>query len=125
MIESWLAISVPGQTGYLALLWRCLDLFAFVVQTEEGLRWKRHADQLKHCFPPNANPESSSAEDAQMSAFPPDDPSGPAEAESPEPNIEEPETSEPSSPKMVEPQYPQRNSQPPNRYVLVTEKILN
>ena len=95
----------------------------YLVETEDGQRWKRHADQLKTWLPflPTARSEPVSdsvpqqiAED--FSSEPTEDSSEtethtPAEESSPLPDPSSTAGSE-----MVAPRYPSRNRQPPDRY---------
>ena len=113
----------PGPDWVPSTILEVLGPVTYLVETEEGQRWKRHADQLKDWL--SSAPHTAS-ENSSEDAFEPvtnDEPNvGPGEDAEPEsdepaePEVEEPESPEPSSPETVMPRYPQRNRRQPDRY---------
>ena len=98
----------------------------YVVETEAGQRWKRHADQLKdwlHPVPTSAS-ESASEDILEPSLMTylwnlpliPVRLLSSSQMRTAYPTAESPETSSPPEPETVDPRYPPRNRRPPDRY---------
>ena len=90
----------------------------YVVETEAGQRWKRHADQLKDWLPPVSSSASEGASEDILELVTDDLPMEPAidPSETADPAAESPEMSSPPEPETVEPRYLPRNRRPPDRY---------
>ena len=110
----------PGPDWVPSTIVEVLGPVTYVVETEAGQRWKRHADQLKDWLPSVPATTSGSASEDILDAIsdseeapeePAVDPTDNADPEPTEPHVEEPETPEP-----LEPRYPRRIRRPPNRY---------
>ena len=119
----------PGPDWVPSTIVEVLGPVTYVVETESGQRWKRHADQLKDWLPSVTTTSGSTSEDVLEAVSDteeaPEEPAvDPTNADPTEPNVEEPETPEPSTPpepkpiepEPLEPRYPWRNCRPPNRY---------
>ena len=111
----------PGADWVPCTIVEVLGPVTYLVDTDQGQRWKRHADQLKTWLPPlsapslevDVEPDLSS----DLSSDLPEDP--PNESAPPESTEESSTPSEsPSSPssELVAPRYPQRNRRPPDRF---------
>ena len=110
----------PGPDWVPSTIVEVLGPVTYVVETEAGQRWKRHADQLKDWLSSVPATTSGSASEDILDAVsdseeapeePAVDPTDNADPEPTEPHVEEPETPEP-----LEPRYPRRIRRPPNRY---------
>ena len=119
----------PGPDWVPSTIVEVLGPVTYVVETESGQRWKRHADQLKDWLPSVTTTSGSTSEDvleavSDTEEAPEEPAADPTNADPTEPNVEEPETPEPSTPPEPEPvepeplesRYPRRNRRPPNRY---------
>ena len=109
----------------------------YIIETEDGSKWKRHADQLKDWLPSpmsEAIPESLDDEVNVPDPEPSDDSSAVnPELESP-PEVrsdddgtpsESPPASDSPPAAPIEPRYPRRNRQPPRTTLLVKLKLWN
>ena len=115
----------PGPDWVTGTIVEVFGPVTYIVETEDGSRWKRHADQLKDwllsCSPALSEdvPESLSNEPDDPQVVTPDSPNG-VDAE-PEPHVDaRAEETEPSPVVPEEPRYPRRVRQPP-RYYSATE----
>ena len=113
----------------LLLIVEVLGSVTYVVETEQGQRWKWHADQLKDWLPivPATTSGSASEDISDHSIFDSEDvpeepaiePSDLVEPEPTDPHIEPeppPEDFSRHNTESAEPQYPRRIRRPPNRY---------
>ena len=110
----------PGPDWVPSTIVEVLGPITYVVETEAGQRWKRHADQLKDWLPSVPATTSGSASEDILDAVsdseeapeePAVDPTDNADPAPTEPHVEDPETPEP-----LEPRYPRRIRRPPTRY---------
>ena len=94
----------------------------YMVDTDQGQRWKRHADQLKTWLPslPASSPEADveppqHAEDLSqdLPEEPPNETDTPASTEECSTPSKSPS---PPSTELVAPRYPRRNRRPPDRF---------
>ena len=116
----------PGLGWIPSIVTEVLGPVTYVVETEEGLHWKRHADQLKDWLPPvsleDPNRVSEETQDSVAEDLPIElsmVPAGSASDEPAETNAESSASlSEPSSSQSdrVERRYPLRDRKPPDRY---------
>ena len=117
----------PGPDWIAGTVLEVLGPVTYVVETEDGSKWKRHVDQLKDWLPftstfcevaPDSLPD-------EVEAPPEGSPDGsvvadnesepPVEIRSNEPSPP-PVTDPPPVPATEPPRYPQRNRQPPRYY---------
>ena len=117
----------PGPDWIAGTVLEVLGPVTYVVETEDGSKWKRHADQLKDWLPftstfsevaPDSLPDeveapSEGSPDGSVVADNESEP--PAEIRSNEPSPP-PVTDPPPVPATEPPRYPQRNRQPPRYY---------
>ena len=105
-----------------------LEVLGPVIETEDGSKWKRHADQLKDWLPSPMTEAIPESLDDEVDA-PDPDPSDDSSAVNPElespPEVRSDDAGTPSeSPPAsdsplaapIEPRYPRRNRQPPRYY---------
>ena len=113
----------PGPDWVPCTIVEVLGPVTYLVETEDGKRWKRHADQLKTWLPSPSPTSSENAADAEPTQIAedfsqdlPDVPGATDDPESTEESSTPSDSSAPTSSEMVAPRYPRRNRQPPARY---------
>ena len=111
----------PGADWVPCTIVEVLGPVTYLVDTDQGQRWKRHADQLKTWLPPLSAPSPEvDAEPDLSSDLSPDLPEDPPNKSAPSESTEESSnpSESPSSPssELVAPRYPQQNRRPPDRF---------
>lgn len=116
----------PGPEWVPSTILEVLGPVTYIVETDEGLRWKRHADQLKHWVP--HSPETTGREfgnvretdDDEFVVDPPSDSNGTDPPQVVDPHEDESESGaevgSPPADGSSQPRYPQRDRHPPERY---------
>ena len=115
-----------GPEWVLSTVVEVLGPVTYIIETDEGLRWKRHANQLKDFLSRSLTTSgdvSGNTSGTVNDEFPVELPSDSEEeiaAEVTEPQVEESEahteSTSPPNPDTSHPRYPQRDRHPPDRY---------
>ena len=115
-----------GPEWVLSTVVEVLGPVSYIIETDEGLRWKRHANQLKDFLsrslttPGNVSGNTSGTVNDELPVELPSDSEEEIAAEVAEPQVEESEarteSTSPPNPDTSHPRYPQRDRHPPDRY---------